>query len=248
MLAFEVNGPILNGGRYHDLGGVVSDQSTDDAQGKAVKNLQAVLVKIAQLADGRLEFRKGTSASDYNPHYGGKNDVPGRVGFYTVSALAALMMDGLAAIPEVGDFLGKLGGDTCARDRMRSGITDACNMENVWDAWKAADPDSLKKYVIDPIRKGAAKINSVLQPIVDRLKAGATPSRVPSYLMPSVATPVRTLYRPRTVVAPPTTYVAPPSTTYEAGGAGALLKSPMTWAVVGGVGVVGIAAFLLLRK
>ncbi len=166
-------------GHRVEFAGVVSDQT----KSSSVEALQKILVKIAQI----------TGNKDYDPYYGGKYrgtggslgyDNPGKVGFYTVSALAMLTLDGVVKIPHVSGFLGSVkkytGGILDVHDRIRDNKLDS-SLELGWDAWKATDPASLKAYVIDPIRDGAAKIEALLRPV-----AAALPSTAPSTGKPKV--------------------------------------------------------------
>ena len=242
---------------FDGLGDVVTEQ----APSQSVKSLQNTLVSISNLAASRVAFRKGTAAKDYNPYVGKRgDDVPGRVGFYTTSALAALIMDGLisiSSIPGAGDFLNNLLEDaglsitavqkSCWRDRIRDGSwhsVDGCNMENVWDGWKEADPETLKELVIDPIRNNANMISLVLKRVVlPKLQGSAV-------ICPAGFVPLGTTgkcVRAGLAVAGPSKAVRTKNTRPGAGSGGA--KKPMSTGVKVAVGVgVGAGALLLVSR
>jgi hypothetical protein len=139
-----------------------------------------------------------TNVSDYDP----AGDPPGKVGFFTASALYAMASDftqqGLPAMPVIGGFTGKissmlrdtpalgtilnliegLGGkiDSCLRKR-RGGTFTPCSFEQIFEAARLLAPEKLNSIVIQPIRDAALDINKYLEPIADRFATGDTGSK-----------------------------------------------------------------------
>jgi hypothetical protein len=142
------------------LGDVVSEQSTTDTKGKAVKKMQQVMQSI--------------SAMTGNANYAG--DTSGRVGMKTTHALYVMGYDGLAEIPIISWITDKLK-NAPGIGHLLDALHSRSTFDAAWTILKYLPGEDelgqwLKENIITPIRTAAASAEGSLNLVLDQLQPG----------------------------------------------------------------------------